>query len=67
MMIRLKHISEVDTHAAILTRNLFRKVRALFGSSFEKVNGSGRVRLWIDFHCQDVCACKRHFIQWILQ
>jgi len=30
VMMRLKHTSEVDIHASILTRNLFKKVRALF-------------------------------------
>ena len=30
VMNRLKHTSEVDIHASILTRNLFKKVRALY-------------------------------------
>ncbi len=30
VMMRLKHTSEVDIHAAILTRNLFRRLRLLF-------------------------------------
>jgi hypothetical protein len=30
VMMRLKHTSEVDIHAAILTRNLFKRVRVLF-------------------------------------
>ena len=36
VMMRLKHTSEVDIHAAILTRNLFRLLRFLFGLILEQ-------------------------------
>ena len=35
VMMRLKHTSEVDIHASILTRNLFKRVRVLFGLILE--------------------------------
>ena len=35
-MMRLKHTSEVDIHAAILTRNLFRRLRFLFWLFLER-------------------------------
>ncbi len=36
VMMRLKHTSEVDIHAAILTRNLIRLLRFLFGLILEQ-------------------------------
>ena len=39
VLTRLKHSSEVDVHAAILTRNLFRKLRFLLWHFLEQVRG----------------------------
>ena len=41
VLTRLKHSSEVDVHAAILTRNLFRKLRILLWRFLEQVRGLG--------------------------
>ena len=39
VLTRLKHTSEVDVHAAILTRNLFRRLRFLLWHFLEQVRG----------------------------
>ena len=39
VLTRLKHSSEVDVHAAILTRNLFRKLRILLWQFLARVQG----------------------------
>ena len=38
VMMRLKHTSEVDIYATILTRNLFKRVRVLFWLIFERAS-----------------------------
>ena len=41
VMMRLKHTSEVDIHAAILTRNLFKRLKSLFWQIWSWVQRAG--------------------------
>ena len=50
VMTRLKHTSEVDIHASILTRNLFRRLRFFFTLI------GGKVKLW--FWRQEACLLQ---------
>jgi hypothetical protein len=40
-MMRLKHTGEADIHAAILTRNLFKRLKSLFCLVLDWARGSG--------------------------
>ena len=56
VMMRLKHTSEVDIYASILTRNLFKKVRSLFWLIF----GRGQQRVMcsvLDRFALSGCLC----------
>ena len=45
VMMRLKHTGEADIHAAILTRNLFKRLKSLFCLVLDWARGSGLCRI----------------------
>jgi IS5 family transposase len=56
VLMRLKHTSEADIHAAILTRNLFRRLRVHFGLILKWVQATLAGYKWVGSKVF-VCLC----------